>query len=204
MRWVRENLWLWVSVRCGKEWDMTRGWQLFKRHKDVQSRALQHLSHACSSNEMWSCCATLYVLCNAFHWLVFGMHLWQEVRHIGTNFSKFLHISNKWTPHTSFVDLTRICSKVSVELNFSGLEWGRWKDRWGSKLKQVTHDTWMIIIVKTQDMMGNAILEPSSSWATRVRVMECEYAVCNSVRAVFVGVLFTHPSSPPIRSNSLR
>ena len=29
-----------------------------------------------------------------------------------------------------------------------------------------------------------------SSWATRVRVMKCDYAVCNSVRAVFVGVLF--------------
>ena len=30
--------------------------------------------------------------------------------------------------------------------------------------------------------------------ATRVRVMKCDYAVCNSVRAVFAGVLFT--SSP--------
>ena len=37
-----------VSVRCGKERDMTRGWQLFWWHKDVQSWALQLLSHACS------------------------------------------------------------------------------------------------------------------------------------------------------------
>ena len=31
-------------------------------HKDVQSWAFQLLSHACSREEMWSCCATLYVL----------------------------------------------------------------------------------------------------------------------------------------------
>ena len=29
------------------------------------------------------------------------------------------------------------------------------------------------------------------SWTTRVRVMKCDM-LCNSVRAVFVGVLFTH------------
>ena len=31
--------------------------------KDVQSWALQLLSHACSRDAMWSCCATLHVLC---------------------------------------------------------------------------------------------------------------------------------------------
>ena len=51
-----------VSVRYGKEWDMTRGWQIFLGHKDVQSWAFQLLSHACSRDEMWPCCATLYVL----------------------------------------------------------------------------------------------------------------------------------------------
>ena len=51
-----------VSVRCGKERDMTRGWQLFWGHKDVQSWALQLLSHACSRDDVWSCYATLYVL----------------------------------------------------------------------------------------------------------------------------------------------
>ena len=51
-----------VSVRYGKEWDMTRGGQLFWGHTNVQSWALQLLSHACSRDEMWSCCATLYVL----------------------------------------------------------------------------------------------------------------------------------------------
>ena len=28
-----------VSVKCGKEWDMTRGWQLFLGHKDILSFA---------------------------------------------------------------------------------------------------------------------------------------------------------------------
>ena len=60
--WEREVV-LVVSVRCGKEWDMTRGRQLFWRHNDVQSWALQLLSHACSRDAMWSSCATLYVLC---------------------------------------------------------------------------------------------------------------------------------------------
>ena len=32
------------------------------RHKDVRSWALQLLSHACSRDEMWSCCTYLYVL----------------------------------------------------------------------------------------------------------------------------------------------
>ena len=49
-----------VSVTYGIGWDMTHGWQLFQRHKDAQSLSM---SHACSRDEMWSCCATLYVLC---------------------------------------------------------------------------------------------------------------------------------------------
>ena len=48
------------TCACGQwEWDITRGWQLLWGHKDVQSLSL---SHACSRDEMWSCCATLYVL----------------------------------------------------------------------------------------------------------------------------------------------
>ena len=37
----------------------TRGWQLFQGHKDAQSLGL---SHAWWRDDMWSCCATLYVL----------------------------------------------------------------------------------------------------------------------------------------------
>ena len=40
------------------------------------------------------------------------MYLWLEIRHIGTNFSKFLHIFSRRISHKSFVDLIRICSKV--------------------------------------------------------------------------------------------
>ena len=45
-----------------------------------------------------------------------------DVKHLGTNFSKFLHIFRKRTCHKSFMDLMRTCSKVSVALNSSGLE----------------------------------------------------------------------------------
>ena len=38
---LERELVLVVSVRCGKEWDMTRWWQLFLAHKDVQSWAFQ-------------------------------------------------------------------------------------------------------------------------------------------------------------------
>ena len=47
----------------------------------------------------------------------------------------------------------------------------RWKDKRGSKQRQVRHDTWMTILSRTQ-MMCN--LEP--------RVMKFEYVWCNSVR----------------------
>ena len=47
------------------------------------------------------------------------------------------------------------------------------------------HDTW------DDNLFQGHKDAQSLSWATRVRVVKCDYAVCNSVRAVFVGVLFT-------------
>ena len=42
--------------------------------------------------------------------------IWHQKKHIGTNCSKFLHIFCRRTSHKSFVDLIRICSKVSVKV----------------------------------------------------------------------------------------
>ena len=44
-----------------------------------------------------------------------------NVGRLCTNFPTFINIFSKTTSHTSFVDLIRICSKMSVELNSSGL-----------------------------------------------------------------------------------
>ena len=53
-----------VSVRCGKEWDITRGWQLFWGHKDVQSLSL---SQACSRDEI------VIMLCNSVRAVFVGV-----------------------------------------------------------------------------------------------------------------------------------
>ena len=66
-----------VSVRCGKERDMTRRWQLFWDTKMCNPEP-SSLSHACSRDEMWSISSACVVTHSAhlhmlFEW-VFCSH----------------------------------------------------------------------------------------------------------------------------------
>ena len=95
-----------VSVKCGKEWDMTRGWQLFW-DKKLCNPEPSSLSHACSPDEMWSISSVCVVahcaqLCMLFEWVccshppVGCLEVFLQSTETSPNSEKFSQIVGPW------------------------------------------------------------------------------------------------------------